>query len=161
MPHPHVWRAEPHEAETVARLLVDFRNHLEKSWPSDNAILASVERLIEDPNTDYLLASPDEDSPPAAVCQLRYRHSVWTAAPDCWLEDLFVAEEARRSGCGAALVQAAIDRASERGCRRIELDTSEHNEPALALYHRMGFSESSKGPGRDVYLGRAIEQPAG
>jgi len=148
-----VWRAEPHEAETVARLLVGFRDHMGHDWPSDNAMLATVERLIEDPTVDYLLAAPDEDAPPVGVCQLRYRQSVWTAAPDCWLEDLFVEDHARGSGCGAALVSAALDRARERGCRRVELDTNEEN-PALRLYHRFGFSERSKGgPGRDLFLG--------
>jgi len=148
-----VWTAEPHEAETVARLLVGFRDHMGHDWPSDNAMLATVERLIEDPTVDYLLAAPDSDAPPVGVCQLRYRQSVWMAAPDCWLEDLFVEEEARGSGCGAALVSAALDRARERGCRRVELDTNEEN-PALRLYHRFGFSERSKGgPGRDLFLG--------
>jgi len=157
-----VWRAEITEAVIVARLLVDFRRHMGKDWPSDNAILAGVEGLIETVDTEYLLAAPDDDSPPAGVCQLRFRHSVWTAAPDCWLEDLFVAENARRSGCGAALVEAAIIRASERGCRRIELDTSETNEAARALYARLGFSECSKSTdgGRDLFLGRPVE-PAG
>jgi GNAT superfamily N-acetyltransferase len=149
-----VWRADPHEAETVARLLVGFRNHYGKDWPSDNAVLATVERLVEDPQVDFLLAAPDPDAPPAGVCQLRYRLSVWTAAPDCWLEDLFVEEQARRSGCGAALVEAALAQARERGCRRVELDTSEANEAALALYHRFGFSERSKSdPARDLFLG--------
>jgi ribosomal protein S18 acetylase RimI-like enzyme len=148
----NVWRAEPHEAEIVARLLVGFRNHNGHDWPSDNAMLATVERLIEQPDVDFLLACADADSPPAAVCQLRYRLSVWTAALDCWLEDLFVEEAARRSGCGAALVDAAIARARERGCRRIELDTNETNTAALALYHRFGFSENSKGD-RSLFLG--------
>jgi GNAT superfamily N-acetyltransferase len=153
-----VWRAEPHEAETVARLLVAFRDHMGSDRPSDNAILATVERLIEQPDVDYLLASPSEDTPPAGVCQLRFRLSVWTAAPDCWLEDLFVEEGARRSGCGAALVEAALARARERGCRRVELDTNEENAPALALYHRLGFSERSKGgPGRDLFLGVRLD----
>jgi GNAT superfamily N-acetyltransferase len=147
-----VWRAEPHEAETVARLLVGFRNHNGHDWPSDNAMLATVERLIEQPDVDFLLGCADADSPPAGVCQLRYRLSVWTAALDCWLEDLYVEEHARRSGCGAALVEAAIARARERGCRRIELDTNETNAPALALYHRFGFSEHSKGD-RSLFLG--------
>ncbi|UGS38882.1 GNAT family N-acetyltransferase [Capillimicrobium parvum] len=130
-------------------------------WPSDNAILAAVERLMEDPQTEYLLAARDGDSPPAGVIQLRYRFSVWTAAPDCWLEDLFVSAEARRSGCGAALVSLALERAALRGCRRIELDTNEDNEPALALYRRMGFSEHSKTSGaRDLFLGRRIEPAA-
>jgi ribosomal protein S18 acetylase RimI-like enzyme len=153
------WLAGPHEAETVARLLVAFRDHMGKAWPSDNAILATVERLSEDAQTEYLLAAPDDDAPPAGVVQLRYRLSVWTAAPDCWLEDLFVSAGTRRSGCGEALVRLAFERAAARGCRRIELDTTEDNAPALALYRRLGFSECSKGE-RSLFLGRAIE-PAG
>ena len=153
------WLAEPHEAETVARLLIAFRDHLDHDWPSDNAILAAVERLIEDPQTEYLLAAPDEDSAPAGVIQLRYRFSVWTAAPDCWLEDLFVSADARRSGCGEALVALALERAALRGCRRIELDTNEDNAPARALYERLGFTEFSKGT-RSLFLGRKVE-PAG
>jgi len=152
------WLATPDEAETVAALLVAFRDHFGKDWPSDNAMLATVERLMEDPQTEYLLAAPGDGEPAAGVCQLRYRLSVWTAAPDCWLEDLYVRPQARRSGLGAALVEAAIERARARGCRRIELDTNETNAPALALYHRLGFSERSKGDaGRDLFLGRRIE----
>ena len=49
-------------------------------------------------------------------------------------------DSARRHGLGEALVQAALDRARERGCGRIELDVNEANEPARALYERLGFS---------------------
>lgn len=136
-----VWIAEPDEAETVGALLTAFRDHLGATWPSENAITATVERLVEDPGVDFLLAAPDDDSPPAGVCQLRFRPSVWTAAPDCELEDLFVAASARGRGCGAALVEAALERARSRGCRRLQLDTTADNEAALALYHRFGLSE--------------------
>ena len=91
------------------------------------------------------------------MLQLRFRFSVWKASPDAWLEDLFVHENARRSGVGDALVTLAIERATERGARRIELDCNEHNAGALALYERHGFSARSKGgPGRDLFLGRPI-----
>jgi ribosomal protein S18 acetylase RimI-like enzyme len=152
-PHePRVWRAERHEASDVARLLVAFRDHLGFDWPSDNAFLAGVERLIDDPATDYLLGAPDEDSRAAGLVQLRYRWSVWRASHDCLLEDLFVDPGARRSGLGRALVQAAIERARARECRRIELDTAETNEAALALYRSAGFDNDAYEGGRALFL---------
>jgi len=48
------------------------------------------------------------------VCQLRYRFAVWTGAEDCCLEDLFVEADARGSGVGRALVEAAMERARGR-----------------------------------------------
>ena len=152
------WVAQPHEADQVARLLVAFRDHMGFDWPSENAFLASIERLLEDRDAEFLLGSPGDGAPPAGVLQLRFRFSVWKAAPDAWLEDLFVAEAARRAGVGDALVALAIERARERGARRIELDTNEGNAAALALYERHGFSPRSKGgAGRDLFLGRAID----
>jgi ribosomal protein S18 acetylase RimI-like enzyme len=147
-----VWRAEPHEAEVVARLLVAFRDHLGFDWPSDDAFLASVELLIEDPATDYLLGAPSEGAPAAGVVQLRYRRSVWRAADDCELEDLFVSAQARRGGLGRALVAAAIHRARARGCRRIALDTAERNEAAVTLYRSFGFSDEAYEGGRAMLL---------
>ena len=100
---------------------------------------------MEDPRAEFLLGTPDDDSPPCAVVQLRYRHSVWTASDDAWLEDLFVTEHARRAGLGRAMVLAAIDRAEQRNCRRIELDVDDVNEPARALYAGLGFAEKHGG----------------
>ena len=155
-----VWVADLSEAEAVADLLVGFRNWYGRDWPSDNSILASVEKLIEDRDTEYLLGSPDDDSPPAGVCQLRFRHSVWMAAPDCWLEDLYVREDARGAGLGGALIELALERARARGCRRVEVDTSESNEGARRLYAKHGFSESAKStpPAKDLFLGLYFDE---
>ncbi len=148
------WVAELGEAETVARLLVAFRNHYGRDWPSDNSILASVERLLESTDTEFLLGAPDEDAPPAAVAQLRFRHSVWMAAPDCWLEDLYVQPQARRRGVARALVDLTLERARARGCRRVELDVTEDNRAALDLYRQAGFDEFPKSapPVHDVFI---------
>jgi ribosomal protein S18 acetylase RimI-like enzyme len=151
------WLAGRDEAEAVAELLVAFRDHMGVDWPSENAFLASVERLMDDADTDFLLGAADADAPPAGVLQLRFRFSVWKAAPDAWIEDLYVAPAARRSGVGDALVARAIERAAERGARRVELDCNEDNAAAQALYARHGFSTRSKGgEGRDLFLGRPI-----
>ncbi len=152
------WLTGPDEAEAVAELLVAFRDHMGGDWPSANAFLASVERLMDDVDTDFLLAAPAAGSPPAGVLQLRFRFSVWKAAPDAWIEDVYVAPSARRAGVGDALVTRAIERAAERGARRVELDCNEDNAGALALYERHGFSARSKGStGRDLFLGRPID----
>ena len=131
--------AQPGEAETVAGLLVAFRDHLGLDWPSDNAFLAGVERLIEDPGTEYLLGAPGDHAPPAGIAQLRFRYGIWWAATDCLLEDLFVSASARGKGVARALVELTVERARARGCRRIELDVNDANDLALALYRSVGF----------------------
>jgi ribosomal protein S18 acetylase RimI-like enzyme len=152
-----VWLAEPGEAGVVGGLLVQFRDYQARSSPSDGSFLVSVELLIERTDTEYLLAAGAAEGPPDGVCQLRFRHSVWTGADDCWLEDLFVSREARRSGLGRALVTAALERARQRGCRRVELDTNEDNESAIRLYESLGFSATSKGPSRSLFLGLRLD----
>jgi ribosomal protein S18 acetylase RimI-like enzyme len=137
------------DAADVARLMIGFRDWQGRSEPDDATIAATVERLLADPNTDYLLAG----DPAAGVCQLRYRLSVWTGTEDCCLEDLFVDADARGSGFGRALVDAALGRARERGCTRMDLDANEANAPALALYGSVGFDSWSKAAGgNDLFM---------
>jgi ribosomal protein S18 acetylase RimI-like enzyme len=155
-----VWRAELGEAAEVTRLLIAFRDWLESSSPPEAALHGSVRRLFDDPGTEFLLGAPGQGGPPCGICQLRFRHSVWTSAEDCWLEDLFVTAEGRGQGIGRALVIAACERARERGAARIELDTSESNSAAIALYEALGFSAISKVhgklAGRDLFMGRRL-----
>lgn len=60
------------------------------------------------------------------------------------LNDLFVAENARRSGTGAALLGAARDFGRETGALRIELATEHTNTTAQALYEREGYQLETK-----------------
>ena len=149
----NVWLASPHDAETVAALLVAFRDELGYTWPSANAFLAGVEKLLDDPQTDYVLGAAHDDAPPAGVAQLRFRQGLWRAGGDCLIEDLYVAPDARRSGLARAIMDFSLARARERGCRRAELDVNERNAAALALYEGLGFSAGANPyGGRDLYL---------
>src|SRR3954452_22869995 len=133
---PRAWVAQPGEAETVAGLLVAFRDHLGLDWPSENAFLAGVERLMEEPHAEFLLGAANDDAPPSGIAQLRFRYGIWWAATDCLLEDLFVSASARGKGVARALVELTVERARARGCRRIELDVNDAKRPgarALSL----------------------------
>jgi ribosomal protein S18 acetylase RimI-like enzyme len=152
---PPVRVASPDDATVVARLLAEFRTHTGRDWPPEATMRASVERLIVRDDTEYLLGG----EPAMGVVQLRYRHSVWFDADDCHVEDVFVRAEARGTGLGRALVRTAIERARERGCRRLELDTAEENAPALALYRSLGFRSGGDEPGRlAVFMRRRIPE---
>ena len=136
------------DAADVARLMIGFRDWQGRSEPDDATIAATVERLLADPNTEFLLGG----NPPVGVCQLRYRLSVWTGTDDCCLEDLFVDADVRGSGLGRELVDAALERARARGCTRMNLDAYEANAPALALYRSVGFDSWSAAGGNDLFM---------
>jgi GNAT superfamily N-acetyltransferase len=149
-----VWRAEAAEAADVARLIAEFGAWWGKNVVPEDEVRASVDRIMSGDDGEFLLGAVDGE--PVGVCQLRFRWSVWKSAEDCWLEDLFVREEARRSGLGRALVEAALVRARERGCKRIELDVNEDNGAARALYEACGFLTEPKPPGRTLFIGRQL-----
>ena len=139
------------DAEDVVRLIAGFRDYYGEQLPDDETIRTVVERLLEDPGTDVLLAG----EPPCGIAQLRFRLSVWTGTDDAWLEDVFVEPGQRRTGVGRELMAASLERARERGCARVQLDVNERNEPALGLYRSLGFASGSPdrwNGGRDLYL---------
>jgi ribosomal protein S18 acetylase RimI-like enzyme len=153
---PRVWPATPEDIEPVSALIAAFRDWWGKDEPALERIRATTATLLDDPDTEFLLAAADGNQPATGVCQLRYRLSVWTGADDCWLEDLYVDESARGTGLGRALVNAAFERARARGCRRIELDVNESNADAIAFYEALGFTIEPKPPGRTLFVARKL-----
>lgn len=47
-------------------------------------------------------------------------------------------------GTGSRMVRFALEEAERRGCEVMRIDTWEHNEPAAALYRRLGFRHAGK-----------------
>jgi ribosomal protein S18 acetylase RimI-like enzyme len=56
---------------------------------------------------------------------------------------LYVMPEHRRKGIGSALMRHAQDWARERGDRQIGLQVFQSNQPALSLYHQLGYETQS------------------
>jgi len=70
-------------------------------------------------------------------------YSTWEGRPGLYVEDLFVAEEARGTGAGVALLAALARIAHERDWRRIDLSVLDWN-PARAFYSAHGMAHQSE-----------------
>lgn len=77
-----------------------------------------------------------------------FHRSMWTIGNYCYLQDLFVAEEARGLGLGRALIEAVYEAARNVGASRVYWLTQESNKTARALYdklaERSGFIQYRK-----------------
>ena len=74
--------------------------------------------------------------------------SCWTTGNYMYLQDLFVAPEARGAGVGRALIEHVYADAAARGCSRVWWLTHESNTQAMVLYDqvadRSGFVQYRK-----------------
>jgi ribosomal protein S18 acetylase RimI-like enzyme len=64
------------------------------------------------------------------------------------VQDVFVAEDARRRGIASELTHAAEREARSRGCDRLSLSVGLGNAAARALYERLGFEDAGIAPER-------------
>ena len=70
------------------------------------------------------------------IAHYLFHTSVW-APKVCYLQDLFVAPEARGRGVARALIEAVAHAAREAQAERYYWLTQEHNELARALYDKV------------------------
>ena len=119
------------------------------SWPrqfdlSRSTILAAFDRtrrvggavvIVDDPQIDLLRDCP--------ACAL-----LW---------DVRVAPDARRHGVGSALLEAAEQRARERGARSLRVETQDVNVPACLFYHAHGFRLERTTPGAYAELPNEVQ----
>lgn len=66
----------------------------------------------------------------------QHHPSTWVMGDDCYLEDLFVADDARGQGVGTALIDDLVALARARGWKRLYWNTEATNTAARALYDR-------------------------
>ena len=80
-----------------------------------------------------------EAAPEAAGFALYFNsYSTWVGHHGIRLEDLYVTPSCRGRGIGRALLQELARIAVREGCQRLEWDVLTWNEPAIAVYRRIG-----------------------
>lgn len=58
---------------------------------------------------------------------------------EAYLSNVLVAREYRRKGLGCEILQKVIMEVASRGARELILDVDTANEPAIAMYRKIGF----------------------
>lgn len=77
------------------------------------------------------------DGRASGLVQWIYHRSTWTIEDYCYLQDLFVADNARGSGVGRGLIEHVAEDAKSRGSSRVYWSTRESNRNAMQLYDRV------------------------
>lgn len=100
------------------------------------AVTAATWRRIIDPASPVFARLAERDGTLVGMTVNVLHEGTWTTAPICYLEDLFVAPEARSAGIGRALIGDLVAMGKARGWSRLYWHTKSENVQARRLYER-------------------------
>ena len=149
-------RKLPHDL-AIRPLRPDERAEWEPLWQS---YLSFYETRVSPETTDILwqrLHDPAEPMFALGACNggkligivhYLFHRSCWTIGDYCYLQDLYVSPDSRKSGAGRALIEAVEDAARKKVASRVHWLTKDDNLTARKLYdtlaERSGFIQYRK-----------------
>jgi GNAT superfamily N-acetyltransferase len=143
----HVTIATPGDIPRLCELLAILFAQEREFEPNALNQKKGLEAIIADPAIGLILVLK-EDNKIIGMVNLLFTISTSLGAKVALLEDMIIDPAHRGKGAGTILLQAAKQKASEQGCRRITLLTDASNSNAKAFYQKMGFVESKMTPYR-------------
>jgi GNAT superfamily N-acetyltransferase len=145
-----VRRATIADVELIAPLFDAYRQFYEQSSDLQRARTFIRERLEKNESIIFIVVLANGTA--AGFTQLFPTFSSISAAPILTLNDLFVAQSARRLGVGAALLRAAAEYGKANGAVRLGLRTAVTNATAQRLYEAEGWTRDTRYYSYDLTL---------
>lgn len=96
---------------------------------------------LTDTDPDMFGLAAELDGRIVGIAHAVVHRSTWATAPYVYLNDLFVAPEARGGGVGRALIEAVYARADAIGAERVYWLTHESNAAARKLYDTLAVND--------------------
>ena len=128
--------AEASDADAWLKLWRGYCEALGGNIPDDVSRGVWARILAEEYPIWCLMACDDAGKPIGIAVYVLHPHT-WSLKTVCYLEDLFVAPEARGSGAARALIDALVALGRQHDWRRVYWHTREHNYRARTLYDRI------------------------
>jgi GNAT superfamily N-acetyltransferase len=138
----NVRSAEPRDFEAVTTLL-EALGRQEVTDETRDRCREIYAAQISDPAADHLVAENDEGEV-VGFCSLHFRKRLNYTTPEAWVPDLIIAEDLRRSGIGKALLEHAEQRAIDRRCWALSLESAHHRVEAHRFYGAFGMRDMGK-----------------
>ena len=147
------YRARPHDAGEVARLLHDFNTEFDSQTPGAVTLTRRLTSLLATPSTiAYLIGDPA-----VGVAVLTLRSNVWYDGPVALLDEFYVAPQCRGRGLGSVIMRRLMSDAVEMGVSAIEINVDQADVDAQRFYERHGFSGMDPDTGeRAFYYAREL-----
>ena len=103
---------------------------------------------FHDPDEPMFVLGAYVDDKLTGIVHFLFHRSTWTPGNYCYLQDLFVSNDARGLGVGRALIEAVYERAKAAGASRVHWLTQNENSQARILYDQVadnsGFMQYRK-----------------
>ncbi len=124
------------DEEVWRRLWTAYLEFYETSVPEE-VYRTTFARLLSDDPREFRALLAEQDGEVIGLTHFLFHRHCWKIENVVYLQDLYVAPEARGTGAGRALIEAVYAAADAAGCPTVYWLTQDFNATARRLYDRI------------------------
>jgi len=134
--------AEPSDADALVEMMRDFNAHERIAFDEPEVRAALAQLFADDSYGLACLSLLDEEI--AGYVVIAFGFSIEFRGRDAFVDELFVKDEFRGRGLGAAAIRFAEGLCRARGVRALHLEVERQNTAAQSVYRRAGFVDHDR-----------------